>query len=643
MNRYPLWKNLLVFGTVLVAIILALPNLFGDDEAVHVSRSDGVAVDQATLTQIRSTLTEKGIQFLSAEPNGTAALVRFPSVEQQLRANDVLREALPNNIVALTVSSRAPSWLLAIGLKPMALGLDLRGGVHFLYQVDLNAAVNQFLQTYESDLRQQFRTANIRNDIRVADGALRVGIVESGDLDRAEAMIRKLEAGDQLLQLGQLTSSLIVDRVDIDGRQGFSVRLTPAAIKQRQDFAISQNTLTLRNRVNAIGVSEAVVQRQGLDRILVELPGVQDPGQAKRVLGSTATLEFHLVDMENNAYDAEKRGRAPLGSELHKRKDGSPILLRRDIIASGGNLVDALSQASNGAPAVQVRLDATGARKMLDTTINNMGRLMAVLFIEDQPQLIEKDGQFVPGPPKRKETVINDARINGVFSNRFEITGLSVFEARDLALLLRAGSLAAPIVPVEERTIGPSLGQDNIDRGIQATVIGYLLVLVFISFYYRLLGVLANVALLANVVMLISIMSVVGFVLTLPGIAGIVLTMGMAIDANVLIYERIREELRNGNSPQSSIRAGFDKAFSTILDANITTFIAAVVLLMFGTGPIKGFAVTLSIGVVTSVFTAVVVTRALVNLLYGGKANLKAISVGGGPYTASTTKVPATT
>ena len=642
MNRYPLWKNLLVFGAVLVAIILALPNLFGDDEAVHVSRSDGVAVDQATLTQIRTTLMDKGIQFLSAEPNGTAALVRFQNVEQQLRANDVLREALPNNIVALTVSSRAPSWLLAIGLKPMSLGLDLRGGVHFLYQVDLNAAVNQFLQTYESDLRQQFRTANIRSDIRVADGALRVGLVESGDLDRAEAMIRKLEAGDQLLQLGQLTGTLIIDRAEIDGRQGFSVRLTPAAIKQRQDFAIQQNTLTLRNRVNAIGVSEAVVQRQGLDRILVELPGVQDPGQAKRVLGSTATLEFHLVDMENNAFDAEKRGRAPLGSELHKRKDGSPILLRRDIIASGGNLVDALSQSSQGSPAVQVRLDATGARKMLDTTINNMGRLMAVLFIEDQPQLIEKDGQFVPGPPKRKETVINDARINGVFSNRFEITGLSIFEARDLALLLRAGSLAAPIVPVEERTIGPSLGQDNIDRGIQATVIGYLLVLVFISFYYRLLGVLANVALLANVVMLISIMSVVGFVLTLPGIAGIVLTMGMAIDANVLIYERIREELRNGNSPQASIRAGFDRAFSTILDANITTGIAAVVLLMFGTGPVKGFAVTLSIGVVTSVFTAVVVTRGLVNLVYGNKTNLKAISVGGGPYTASTTKVPAT-
>jgi preprotein translocase subunit SecD len=643
MNRYPLWKNILVFSIVFLAMILALPNLFGDDEAVHVSRSDGVAVDQATLTQIRSTLMDKGIPFLSAEPNGTAALVRFASVEQQLRANDVLREALPNNIVALTVSSRAPSWLLAIGLKPMALGLDLRGGVHFLYQVDLNAAINQFLGTYESDLRQQFRAANIRNDIRVADGALRVGIVEAGDLDKAEAIIRKLGTGDQLLQLGQLTGTLIVDRADIDGRQGFSVRLTPAAIKQRQDFAISQNTLTLRNRVNAIGVSEAVVQRQGLDRILVELPGVQDPGQAKRVLGSTATLEFHLVDMENNAVDAERKGRAPLGSELHKTKDGSPILLRRDVIANGGNLVDALSQASQGAPAVQVRLDATGARKMLDTTINNMGRQMAVLFIEEQPQLIEKDGQFVPGPSKRKETVINYARINGVFSNRFEITGLSIFEARDLALLLRAGALAAPIVPVEERTIGPSLGQDNIDRGIQATAIGYLLVVLFITFYYRLMGLLANVALLANVVMLVSIMSVVGFVLTLPGIAGIVLTMGMAIDANVLIYERIREELRNGNTPQSSIRAGFEKALSTILDANVTTFIAAVVLLMFGTGPIKGFAVTLSIGVVTSVFTAVVVTRAFVNLVYGGRTNLKTISVGGGPYTASTSKVPAAT
>ncbi|HVY66532.1 MAG TPA: protein translocase subunit SecD [Gammaproteobacteria bacterium] len=643
MNRYPLWKNLLVFGIVFVAMILALPNLFGEDEAVQVSRADGVAVDQTTITQIRTALMEKNIPFLSIEQNGPAALVRFETVEQQLRANDALRDALPNNVAALTTSSRTPAWLRAVGLKPMSLGLDLRGGVHFLYQVDLNAAVNQFLQTYESDLRQQFRQGNIRNDIRIADGVLRIAIVEPGDMDRAEAMIRKLETGDQLVQLGQLTSRLIIDRGDVDGRPGFLVRLTPAAIKERQDFAIQQNTLTLRNRVNAIGVSEAVVQRQGLDRILVELPGVQDPGQAKRVLGSTATLEFHLVDMENNAFDAERRGRAPIGSELQKTKDGTPILLRRDVIASGGNLIDAVSNPSNGQPAVQVRLDAAGARKMLDTTINNLGRNMAVLFIEDQPQLVERDGKMVPGPPKRKETVINNARINGVFSNRFEITGLTVFEARDLSLLLRAGSLAAPIVPVEERTIGPSLGQDNIDRGIRATIIGYLLVVLWISFYYRLMGILANIALLANVVMLVSVMSLFSFVLTLPGIAGIVLTMGMAIDANVLIYERIREELRNGSTPQASIRAGFDKAYSTIVDANLTTLIAGIVLFMFGTGPIKGFAVTLSIGIVTSMFTAITVTRALVNLAYGGKTNLKSISVGGGPYTASSAKAPAAT
>jgi preprotein translocase subunit SecD len=629
MNRYPLWKNVLVFGVIFIAMVLALPNLFGDDEAVHVSRADGVAVDPATLTQIESTLKDQNIPYLSAAIEDTHALVRFATADDQLRANDALREALPNNVVALTLSSRAPPWLLAVGLKPMSLGLDLRGGVHFLYQVDLNAAINQFLQTYESDVRQQLRQANIRNDVRVADGALRVAIIEPADVTRADAIIRKLDTGDQLIQLGQLTSRLIIDRADIDGKPGFTIRLTESAIKERQDFAIQQNTLTLRNRVNALGVSEAVVQRQGLDRIVVELPGVQDPGQAKRVLGSTATLEFHLVDMENDAFEAERRGRAPLGSELQKRKDGSPILLRRDVIASGDQLVDAVASPSNGQPAVQVRLNASAARKMLDTTINNLGRQMAVLFIEDQPgPLTEKDGELVPGPPKRTETVINDARINGVFSNRFEITGLSVFEARDLALLLRAGSLAAPIVPVEERTIGPSLGKENIDRGIRATILGYMLVVIWISVYYRLMGVLANVALLANVVMLISVMSFFSFVLTLPGIAGIVLTMGMAIDANVLIYERIREELRNGSTPQASIRAGWEKAYSTIVDANLTTLIAGIVLIMFGTGPIKGFAVTLSIGIATSMFTAITVTRALVNLVYGGRANVKKLSIG---------------
>ena len=630
MNRYPLWKNVLVFGIVIVATLLALPNIFGDDEAVHISRTDGVAVEEGTLNQVRMTLADSGIEFTSADIEGNAALVRFATVEQQLRANDVLRQAMPNHVVALTLWPRTPSWLRAVGMKPMSLGLDLRGGVHFLYQVDLNTAIRQFLVTYETDLRAQLRQANIRNDVRVVGNALQVAIFESTDLDRAEAAIRRLDSGDQLIQLGQLTSRLIVDRGQVDGRSGFIVRLTEAAIRERQDFAIQQNTLTLRNRVNELGVAEAVVQRQGLDRILVELPGVQDPGEAKRVLGSTATLEFHLVDMENDAFEAERRGRAPLGSELQHRKDNSPILLRRDVIASGDQLVDAVASYSNGQPVVQVRLDAAGARKMLDTTVNNLGRLMAVLFIEDRPQLVERDGELVPGEPKREETVINDARINGVFSNRFEISGLSVFEARELALLLRAGSLAAPIVPVEERTIGPSLGQDNIDRGMEAVVLGYLLVVVFIAIWYRMFGMLANVALLFNVVMIIALMSAIpGAALTLPGIAGIVLTLGMAVDANVLIFERIREEIANGNSPQASIRAGWDKAYATIVDANLTTLIAAIVLFMFGTGSIKGFAVTLSIGIATSMFTAITVTRALVNLVYGGRTDLKSLSIGG--------------
>jgi preprotein translocase subunit SecD len=597
---------------------------------VQVSRTDGVAIDEPTLGQIRIALMDNGIEFLSAEIEGTSALVRLGTDVLQQQARDALTKAMPNNIVALTLSPRTPGWLKALGLEPMLLGLDLRGGVHFLYQVDLDTAVQQFLTTYESDVRSQLRERSIRNDTRIVGTALQVAIIEPADVERAAEIIGRLDSGDQLLQLGQLTSRLIIDRTQVDGRPGFAIRLTEAAIRERQDFAIQQNTLTLRNRVNELGVAEAVVQRQGLDRILVELPGIQDPATAKRVLGSTATLEFHLVDMENDAFEAERRGRAPLGSELHKRRDGSPILLHRDIIASGDQLVDAVQSYTNGQPVVQVRLDTAGARKMLDTTVNNLGRQMAVLFIEDRPQMVERNGEMVPGEPIREESVINDARINGVFSNRFEISGLTVFEARDLALLLRAGSLAAPIVPVEERTIGPSLGRDNIERGINATLIGYLLVVVFIGIWYRMFGMLANVALFMNVIMIVALMSLIpGAALTLPGIAGIVLTVGMSVDANVLIFERIREELGNGNSPQNSIRAGWDKAYTTIVDSNLTTVIAAIVLFMFGTGPIKGFAVTLTIGIATSMFTAITVTRALVNLFYGGRTNLKTLPIGG--------------
>ena len=629
MNRYPLWANLAIFGVVVISTLLALPNFFGDDEAIQVSRTDGVTMDAPALEQVRTTLMESGIEYLSAEIEDVSALVRVENLQIQESARDALTKAFPNHVVALSLAPRTPGWLKAIGLEPMLLGLDLRGGVHFLYQVNLQEAVGQYLETYETDLRTQLRESEIRNDIRVVGTSLQVAIIEPGDIDRAEEIIRQLDTSDQLLQLGQLTSRLIVDRAQIDGRPGFNVRITEAAIRERQDFAIQQNTVTLRNRVNELGVAEAVVQRQGLDRILVELPGIQDPATAKRVLGSTATLEFHLVDQDNDPYEAERRKRAPLGSELHQHREGRPILLRRDIIASGDQLIDATAGYENGQPVVNIRLDAAGANKMLDTTVENVGRLMAVLYIEDRPVLVERDGVMVPGDPIREEIVINDAQIQGVFSSRFRISGLSVFESQNLALQLRAGSLAAPIVPIEERTIGPSLGQENIDRGIEAVLLGYLLVVLFIAAWYRMFGMLANIALAVNVIMIIAVMSLLDAALTLPGIAGIVLTVGMSVDANVLIFERIREELGNGNTPQASIRAGWDKAFTTILDSNLTTLIAAVVLFMFGTGPIKGFAVTLSIGILTSMFTAILVTRALVNLVYGSRKNLRSLSIGG--------------
>jgi preprotein translocase subunit SecD len=407
--------------------------------------------------------------------------------------------------------------------------------------------------------------------------------------------------------------------------------MTDTLIRERQDFAIQQNTVTLRNRVNELGVAEPVVQRQGLDRILVQLPGVQDPAQAKRILGATATLEFRLVDPEGNPQEAVRRGRAPLGSELFYDREGLPIVLLREVIVSGDQLVDAAPTYQQGLPVVSVRLNAQGADRMLETTQQNVGRPMAVLFIEETPVI--EDGVIVD--TEVEETVISAPTINGVFSSSFVITGLTPFESQDLALLLRAGALATPIVIVEELTIGPSLGQDNIDRGRLAVILGFVLVMVFMTVYYRLFGVIANLALVANVVLIIALLSLVQAALTLPGIAGIVLTVGMAVDANVLIFERIREELRNGNSPLASIRAGYDKAFSTIADANITTLIAAFVLFVLGTGPIKGFAITLAFGIVTSMFTAIIGTRAVVDAIYTGRKQVDGLSIGGVAHAAA--------
>jgi preprotein translocase subunit SecD len=615
MNRYPLWKNLLVVGMVLIGTLLAIPNLFGDDPALQVTREDGGTLEQNTLSSISSELEKREIPFLSAGLENGAAIVRFADVASQLEASPALGELLPYHVVALTLAPRTPPFLRALGLRPMSLGLDLRGGVHFLYQVDLESALRQYIETYESDLRADLRDAGIRNRIQLAGDTIEVPVLEPEKLDAAEGIVRALDP------------LLLVSSATFDGDPGFRVQLSPTQITERQNFAIQQNTITLRNRVNELGVAEPIVQRQGLDRIVVQLPGVQDPSQAERILGATATLEFRLVDTENDAFEAERRGRAPLNSILRHDEARLPVLLRREVIVSGDQLVDATFQYSQGQPAVFVRLNNQGASRMLETTQANLNRPMAVLYIEEKPEIVERDGEEVLRTT-REETVISVATIRGVFSSNFEITGITPYEGQDLALLLRAGALATPIVKVEERTIGPSLGQDNIERGRAAVISGFLLVVVFMIVYYRVFGIVADIALLANLVLLIALLSLLQASLTLPGIAGIVLTLGMAVDANVLIFERIREELRNGNSPQASIRGGYEKAFSTIADANVTTLIAALVLFAFGTGPIKGFAVTLTLGIMTSMFTAIVGTRALVNLIYGYR-QVDRLAIGG--------------
>ena len=623
MNRYPSWVNWLVLVIMLLGTLIALPNVFPDDPAVQVSRPDGVPVTATALAELEATLREAGIGFISSSIEENTALIRFVDFDVQVRANELLGEAFPAYTAAQTLAPRTPAWLRALGLRPMTLGLDLRGGIHFVFQVDLDGAIQQFLRSYETSLSTRFREEDIRNVMDIDGRTLLVSVYDAAELDRAEELIRELDDD------GSLVDRILVTPTQIDGRAGFRVALTEVLLRERQDFAIEQNTVTLRNRVNELGVSEPIVQRQGLDRILVQLPGIQDSAQAKRLLNATATLEYRPTDMENDARAAAERGRAPIGSELFYDRDGQPILLRREVIVTGDQVTDATPGYSQGVPAVFVNLNPAGARRMLDFTSQNIGRYMAVLFIEERLDIKERDGEQVIDTTTT-ETVISNAVIQGVFSNRFQTSGsMTTTQAQELALLLRAGALATPIVQVEERIIGPSLGRDNIEKGWRATIVGYLLVAAFMVVYYRVFGLIANAALIANLILLVALMSLLPTALTLPGIAGIVLTVGMAVDANVLIYERIREELRNGNSPQASIRAGYEKAFSSIADGNITTLIAGIVLFWFGTGPIKGFAVTLSLGIITSLFTAIVGTRVIVNFVYGRRRELKLLSIGG--------------
>jgi preprotein translocase subunit SecD len=607
MNRFPLWKNLIVVVAVAAGLLIALPNLFGEAPAVQVGLASGEPLTDSGIERVNQVIAAQQIEGAAPYMDKGRLMVRFPSVDIQLKAADSLRVALgKDHVVALTLTPNTPAWLRAAGLRPVPLGLDLRGGVHFLFEVDIAAAVKQRLDSYAADFNKLLRDNRIRRSISVTGDQVLIRLTDAADADRAEELIK-----DSDPDLG-------LERRETNGSVVLVAQMTPVQVTERQDFAIQQNVTTLRNRVNELGVAEPVVQRQGVDRIVVQLPGVQDPAQAERVLGATATLEFRLVCDDENPLEAERTGRVPLGCELFQMRDGGPVLLKRRTIVTGDQLVDASQGFDQGQAAVYVRLDSKGARSMLETTRENLKKPMAVVFIEQKRETVERDGKKVEVPRVERE-VINVATINGVFSSSFQITGLDTFEARDLALLLRAGALAAPVYKIEERTIGPSLGQDNIDRGITAFLYGFLFVGVFMLAYYRVFGLIANVGLLVNVVLIVALLSLLQAALTLPGIAGIVLTIGMAVDANVLINERIREEVRNGSTPQAAIAAGYDKAFSTIADANITTLIAGLVLFAFGSGPIKGFAVVLCLGILTSMFTALTVTRAVVNLVYGGR------------------------
>ena len=615
MNKIALWKTLLILFVMLIGFLYALPNIFGDDPALQITREDGTPVLTATIEQAEEILNQNEINFNTIDFQGNALIIRLSNTDDQQSASALLRESLNQHVVALTLASRAPRAIQNLGFRPMSLGLDLRGGVYFLYQVDLASATQQYLDSYQASISQAFRSEGIPVSVqRNIDTII-------FSFDNEEAII---QAEELLFRLDPL-----LDVTAAQSAQGFqlNVALSNMQITQRQNIALQQNILTLRNRVNELGVAEPVVQRQGLDRILVQLPGIQDPSQAERILGSTATIEFRLVDFENDPFEADRTNRPPLNSILRYDRTGFPELLRREVIVSGSELTDATFMYSQGQPAVSIRLNAQGAARMLDATQANLNRPMAVLFIEDSPELVEVNG-VTELISNRTETVINKATIRGVFSNSFQITGVTPFEGQDLALLLRSGSLATPIVKVEERTIGPSLGQDNIDRGRLAVVVGLIAVMLFMILYYRAFGIIANVALISNVVLIVGTLSFLQASLTLPGIAGIVLTIGMAVDANVLIFERIREELRNGVTPLASIKAGYEKALSTIADANITTFIAAIVLFTFGTGPIKGFAITLAIGIATSMFTSILVSRLLVNLFFERKARLQSLPIG---------------
>ncbi|WP_293267321.1 protein translocase subunit SecD [Neptunomonas sp.] len=616
LNRYPLWKNLLIIFVLLIGALYASPNLYPEDYAVQLSgQRDIHQVDQPLMDTVISALKREGLAYKEVELTKKNGLIRFPDGETQLKAKQVISAVLGDNyVVALNLAPTTPEWLENIGAGPMKLGLDLRGGVHFLLEVDMATAVAQRIDVYVSEIKVKLRQDKLRyrSVVHREDGSLEVKFADAATRDSAQALLRK-DYTEFLLQ-----------SEDADNGSFLVVTLTEQTTRAIEDYAIKQNLTTLRNRVNELGVAEPLVQRQGRNRIVVQLPGVQDAAEAKRIIGKTANLEFRL-----EAKPDVSRGLTE--TYEFRNEPGRKGVLEKDIIITGSSVSNAQSTFDeNGQPQVSITLDSKGGQLMGRTTRNAIKRRMAVLFVEHKARkLIETvDGEQVERRiPYVEKRIISLATIQSVLGSSFRITGLDgAGESSELALLLRAGALAAPVYFVEERTVGPSLGAENIAQGVTSVQIGFALVLIFMLVIYRVFGLLANIALCINLVLLVAVMSLLSATLTLPGIAGIVLTVGMAVDANVLIFARIKEELKNGLPPQSAISAGFDRAFTTIFDANITTLIAAVILFSMGTGPVKGFAITLSVGIVTSMFTAILVTRALVNLTYGNR-QLKSLSI----------------
>ncbi|MGE0031934.1 MAG: protein translocase subunit SecD [Steroidobacteraceae bacterium] len=615
MQRYPFWKGAFLSAMLLAAILLALPNYFGESPALQLSRRDRAEFDAATVAGISTLLKEAAVPYEETFVDDDGRLwIRFVNEQDQLIGRDLVQRRFEGEYaIAMTTASRAPDWLNSLGLEPMSLGLDLRGGMLLVYEVDVEGAVSQLLQRMERDFRKELRDARIPyEEVTVSGTTTEVRLRDPAQSDAARKVL--LDYDPQLTIVpGPAPGSLVAS-------------LTELQVKERQSFAIQQNITALENRVNALGVAETVVQRQGQNRIAVQVPGVQDASEVVRLLGKVATLEFRLVDPVNSPLEAERTGRAPLGTRLYKQRDGSPVLLKREVIATGEQLIDASFAPSQGEPAVSVKLDSRGGDEMLRTTRENLNRPMAVVFIEKERELVERDGRKVI-VDRDKEEVINVATIRGVFSNNFQITGLAASEGTELAKLLRAGALAAPIVIVEQRVIGPSLGKDNIEAGVRALGIAGIFLFAFMIMYYKVFGLIADIVLTTNVVFIVAILGLFDAALTLPGIAGIVLTVGTAVDANILIYERIREELAVGSTPWAAVNAGFDKAFSAIADSNVTMLMSGGVLFLFGSGPVRGFAVTLCIGIATSMFTALIGSRALIHLAYGRRRRIERLAI----------------